>query len=341
MRWGTRVVVIGLGALAVLSLSVVREARAQGAQVGKTLFPTSCSSAVQADFERAVAMLHSFWFQESGNAFAGVLQADPGCAMGHWGVAMNSLGNPFAWPPSPKALTDGRAAIERAAAAGAKTQRERDYIAALETFYRDHDKVDHRARALAYAGAMEQLAARYPDDREAAVFYALALNATALPADKTYANQLKAAAILEKVFAEQPQHPGVAHYLIHSYDYPPIADKGLNAAPPLRRDRAGRAPRAAHALAHLHAARLLARVDRLEHRVGEGGGEPLRSAARDGLPRVRASAARPGRGRRARARPDERAPEDQPRALRHRRTRWRRSPRATRSSAGAGRTPPS
>src|SRR6266550_3621382 len=199
-------------------------------KVGTVKFETSCSPAVQAEFERAVAMLHSFWFSVSTDAFVVIAQKDPGCAMAHWGVAMTLLGTPFAWPPAPKALGDGAAAIARAKAVGAKTQRERDYVAALETFYRDADKVEHRTRALAY--------------REASIFYALALNATSTPMDKTYADQLKAAAILEKVFAEQPQHPGVAHYLIHSYDYPPIAEKGLGAA----RRYASIAPAAPHAL---------------------------------------------------------------------------------------------
>lgn len=213
-------------------------------KVGTVKFPTSCNPAVQADFERAVAMLHSFWFSASTDAFLAVSQRDTGCAMAQWGVAMNLLGNPFGWPPPPKNLADGWAAIERAKAAGAKTPRERDYIAALEAFYKDREQIDHRTRALAYRAAMEQLAARYPEDREASIFYALALNATATPTDKTYADQLKAAGILEKVFAEQPQHPGAAHYLIHSYDYPAIAEKGLNAA----RRYASIAPAAPHAL---------------------------------------------------------------------------------------------
>src|SRR6059058_4545668 len=212
-------------------------------KVGTVHFATSCSATVQQDFERAVAMLHSFWFSASTGAFRAVAQSDPACGIAHWGVAMNLLGNPFGWPPSPKALADGWAAVERAKAAGAKTQRERDYVGAIEMFYKDADKIDHRTRALAYRQAMEQLAARYPEDREAAVFYALALNATALPTDKTYADQLKAAAILETVFAVEPQHPGVAHYLIHSYDYPPIAQKGLPAA----RRYASIAPSAPHA----------------------------------------------------------------------------------------------
>jgi hypothetical protein len=157
---------------------------------------------------------------------------------------MSLLGNPFAWPPSSKALTDGWAAVEQATAVGATTPRERAYIAAIAAFYTDAGTVEHRTRALAYEQGMEQLVRQYPDDREATIFYALALNATALPADKTYANQIKAAALLEKVFTEQPQHPGVAHYLIHSYDYPPLAQRGLDAA----RRYTSIAPSAPHAL---------------------------------------------------------------------------------------------
>src|SRR5438034_10936588 len=117
-------------------------------KVGTVHFPTSCSAPVQGEFERAVAMLHSFWFSASTAAFAAVAQSDPGCAMAHWGVAMNLLGNPFGWPPSPKALADGWAAVERAKAAGAKTQRERDYIAAIETFYKDADRSEEHTSEL-------------------------------------------------------------------------------------------------------------------------------------------------------------------------------------------------
>src|SRR5574341_309812 len=193
-----------------LSLSLMMVLGAAGAaaqeKVGKVSFPISCNAEVQADFDRAIASLHSFYHPASVNALGNVLQKDPGCAMAYWGIAMNALGNPFGWPPSAKGLTDGWAAIEKAKAAGATTQRERDYIAALEVFYKDAATIDHRTRALAYLEAMERLSQRYPADREAAIFYALALNATALPTDKAYANQLKAASILEKVFAEQPQH---------------------------------------------------------------------------------------------------------------------------------------
>jgi tetratricopeptide (TPR) repeat protein len=212
--------------------------------LGQVQFSTSCQRATQEDVNRAVALLHSFWFDASAKAFESVTQQDPNCAMAYWGVAMTWLGNPFAWPPNPKGLQEGWAAVEKAKAIGGKTPREQAYIAAVEAFYKDADKIDHRTRALAYERAMEQLHRTYPDDREAAVFYALALNATALPADKTYANQLKAAQILEGIFTEQPNHPGVAHYLIHSYDYPPIADRGLSAA----RRYAGIAPAAPHAL---------------------------------------------------------------------------------------------
>ena len=212
--------------------------------LGQVQFSTSCQRATQEDVNRAVALLHSFWFDASAKAFESVTQQDPNCAMAYWGVAMTWLGNPFAWPPNPKGLQEGWVAVEKAKAIGGKTPREQAYIAAVEAFYKDADKIDHRTRALAYERAMEQLHRTYPDDREAAVFYALALNATALPADKTYANQLKAAQILEGIFTEQPNHPGVAHYLIHSYDYPPIADRGLSAA----RRYAGIAPAAPHAL---------------------------------------------------------------------------------------------
>jgi tetratricopeptide (TPR) repeat protein len=213
-------------------------------KLGKVHFPVSCSAAAQEQFNRAIALLHSFALDEAAKSFAAIAQADPGCAMAHWGTAMTLFGNPFTWPLTGKALPDGWAAVQKAQAGQAKTERERDYIGAVEAFYKDSDKVDHRTRALAYVKAMEGLAQRYPEDTEASVFYALALDVTALPTDKTYASQLKAAKILEKVFAEQPDHPGIAHYLIHSYDFPPIAAQGLTAA----RRYASIAPSAPHAL---------------------------------------------------------------------------------------------
>jgi hypothetical protein len=197
-------------------------------KLGSVRFPVSCAAATQGDFERAVALLHSFWYEEALKAFTAITIADPACAMGYWGIAM-SVYYPLWQPPSAAMLQQGSAAIARARGLTA-TPREKDYIAAIETYYKDADTLDHRTRATAYEKAMAQVFAGYPDDREAAIFYALALNATAAPTDKTYANQLKAAGILEKVYAEQPNHPGVAHYLIHSYDYPPLATRALPAA---------------------------------------------------------------------------------------------------------------
>ena len=229
-------------ALMVLLLAGAPVASAHnGEKLGTVHFPVSCAPAVQADFERAVALLHSFWYEEAVKAFTALTTADPTCAMGYWGIAM-SVYYPLWQPPSQTMLQKGAAAIEKGRALNA-TPREKDYIGAIEMYYRDNDKLDHRTRALAYEKAMEQVYRRYPDDREAAVFYALALNATAAPTDKTYANQLKAGAILDKIFADQPDHPGVAHYIIHSYDYPPLASRGLVAA----RGYAKTAPSVPHA----------------------------------------------------------------------------------------------
>jgi hypothetical protein len=239
---------VGVGTgLVILSAWLGASTPRAGAQaperLGKVNFPTSCSPTVQAQFERAVALQHSFWFGEAIKGFNAVAAADPSCGIAHWGAAVAFLGNPLGGPPVARGLQEGAAAVGRAKAAGAKTQREQDYIAAIETYYKDADTVDHKTRAVAYEKAMEALAQKYPTDREASIFYALALNATLNPNDKTYANQLKAASILEAVFAEQPEHPGVAHYLIHSYDFPPIAQKGLPAA----RRYAAIAPSAPHA----------------------------------------------------------------------------------------------
>ncbi len=212
-------------------------------KLGKVNFPVSCDAAVQPQFNSAVAMLHSFWYEKASETFAAVAEKDPACGMAYWGIAMAHYHQ--IWEaPGPADLKAGVVALEKAKSAGAKTQRERGYIAAVETFYKDSDKLDHRTRALAYEKAMEQLQARYPEDSEAAAFHALALLATAPPTDKTYANQKKAGAILEKIFAEQPEHPGVPHYIIHAYDYPPLAQRALDAA----RRLAKIAPDSPHAL---------------------------------------------------------------------------------------------
>ena len=196
---------------------------------GEVNFQISCGPAVQQMFRQAVWTLHSFWYPEARKGFTAVTETESGCAMGYWGIAMSHW-YPLWFPPSPAALKAGAEAVEKAVAAGPKTEREKDYIAAIAAFYRDSDKLDHRTRAVAYEKAMEQVYLRYPEDREAAVFYGLALNASALPTDKTYANKRRAAEILNKVWAEQPNHPGVAHYLIHSDNSPEFAEAGLDAA---------------------------------------------------------------------------------------------------------------
>ena len=212
-------------------------------KLGKVTFPVSCDPSVQSQFNSAVAMLHSFWYEKASETFADIREKDPTCGMAYWGIAMTHYRQIW-FAPGPEDLKAGASALEMANAAGAKTQRERDYIAAIGTFYKDSDKLDHRTRALAYEKAMDRLQARYPDDHEAAIFHALALVATALPTDKAYVNQRKAGSILEPLFVEQPEHPGIAHYIIHAYDYPPLAPRALDAA----RRYAKIAPDSPHAL---------------------------------------------------------------------------------------------
>jgi tetratricopeptide (TPR) repeat protein len=198
-------------------------------RLGTVHFETSCNETAQRRFDRAMRYQHSFWYRESKELFEEVLKADASCAIAYWGIALSLLNNPHAPPPVGN-LPQGLAAIEKGKAVGAKTQRERDFINALAAFYTDYDKVDHRSRVLAYLKAMEGVAQAYPNDDEAQILYAIELNVAAPPTDKTFAMQLKGAAILEPIFARQPRHPGVAHYLIHLYDTPALAEKGLDAA---------------------------------------------------------------------------------------------------------------
>ena len=220
-------------------------------KLGKLTFPTSCDTKVQAQFERGVAMLHSYWFTEARKVFDGVVQQDPKCAMGYWGLAVNYLGNSLAAPPPPKDAVAAAEALDKARAIGAKTQREKDWIEAIGAYFKDHDKAPLNARMAAYTKAMEQMAQRYPDDFEASVYYALTLQASAPKNDKTYANQLKSAEILERLFKQNPDHPGVAHYLVHAYDYPPLADKGIKIAALYGR-LAPAAPHARHMPSHIY-----------------------------------------------------------------------------------------
>ncbi len=222
------------------------------ARLGKVHFTVECNAEAQREFDVAMAYYHSFAWQSIDEPLARALKADPSCGMAHWARALASLDNPFTWPGSVSAATLGKGAetLETARRTGLKSQRERDYVDALATFFRDYEKVDHRTRAKALETAMEQVKNRYSQDTEAATLYALILSANFDPADRKYTNQLKAAAILEPIFKQQPAHPGVAHYLIHSYDYPPIAHQGLDAA---RRygEIAADAPHALHMPSHI------------------------------------------------------------------------------------------
>ena len=234
-----------LFALAVHGLAQADDTASQTGPLGKVSFPTSCDPKVQPAFERAVAMLHSFWYSAGEKAFRDVLKDDPQCAIATWGIASILMSNPLAGQgASPKGAEQAQAAIDEGRRIGAKTERERGYIEAVAAYYKDFATRPEKERQAARAKAYEALAQRYPTDDEAQIFYALYTAGTQTQADQTYAAYLKAAAILEDEFKKYPDHPGVAHYLIHSYDAPPIADKGLTAA----RRYAGIAPDAPHAL---------------------------------------------------------------------------------------------
>ncbi len=212
-------------------------------KLGQVNFKVSCNPLAQKQFNHAVAWLHSFEYEEAEKAFTEVTVTDPRCGMGYWGIAMSKYHSIWA-PPTAGELQQGLSAIEKAKTVGAQTQRERDYIAAIEIFFKDPDRLDHKARTFAYSEAMKQLYQRHPSDDEAAVFYALTLIATGMMEnDKGYTRQKEAAQILNRVLAREPRHPGVTHYLIHSYDYPALAYLALPAA----RSYAKLAPASSHA----------------------------------------------------------------------------------------------
>jgi Tfp pilus assembly protein PilF len=235
--------IVGVAMLASLGWSPPARGQDAEQQLGTVHFVTSCNQPAQQRVDRAMRYQHSFWYRASREGFEQVLQADPQCAMAYWGIALSMLMNPHV--PTPRDnLALGLATLQKATTLPAPTPRERDYIAALLALYTDHDTLAHGSRVQRYLEAMAVLAERYPDDDEAQIGYALALSAAASPNDKTYANQIKGANILEPIFRRQPRHPGVAHYLIHLYDYPPIAARGLDAA----KRYAEIAPAAPHAL---------------------------------------------------------------------------------------------
>lgn len=199
--------------------------------LGSVTFNTSCNSLAQSQFNRAVALMHSFQFARSIEGFHATLVDDQSCSIAYWGIALSSWGNPFAAGLKSEAqLEQGLRAVELARAAPPKTERERAYVEAVAQLFSDTGTTDQRTRFLAYESGMNAVSAAYPDDVEATIFYALALAAAADPADKTYAKQLKAGAILESLFVQYPDHPGLAHYIIHAYDVPPLAARALGAA---------------------------------------------------------------------------------------------------------------
>ena len=292
-----------LGTAFVLAIGLLPAYGQHEAQIGAVRFPVSCRPAAQKTFERGVALLHSFWYDEAEKAFSEATRIDRGCAMGYWGIAMSHY-HPVWLPPSAADLREGRAAVERAKAAAAKTRRERDYIAAIEAFYKDSDKIPHRERALAWSSSMQHLSARYPEDHEAAIFYTLSLLGTAPAFDKTYASQKHAAAILNRLLIEEPDHPGIAHYLIHSYDSAALARLGLPAGARLREDRSGGAA-ALHMPSHIfppgsdsgrnRSTRISPRRPRRGATQPNRRREPSRRwTARHGLPGLRVSPDLPG-----------------------------------------------
>jgi hypothetical protein len=214
-----------------------------GKEFGTVDFEMSCDEKVKTDFNLAIELLHSFEYDESEKVFAKIIDEAPECAMAYWGVAMCSY-HPLWEPPSEADLKKGAEAITIAKSINKKSEKESAYINAIAAYYKDWDKTNPLARSINFEKAMEQLHNTYPEDKEAAIFYALALDAAANPTDKTYVNQKKAGDILNALYAEEPNHPGIIHYIIHTYDYPELATLALPAA----RRYATVAPSSAHAL---------------------------------------------------------------------------------------------
>src|SRR5260221_7339846 len=212
--------------------------------VGTVSFETSCAPAVKDAFNHAVAELHSFWFPEARAGFEGVLKTDPACAIAYWGIALTHWGNPFAGLRSAQAIAAGKAAIDKGQATGSPTPREKGYIDAVAGLFSSADPGTQRARVLAYEKATEAVAAQNPGHNEARIFWALAIDQTALPTDKSFEPLLRAAEMLEPLYKKMPNHPGLAHYIIHTYDVPAPAERALPAA----RAYADIAPAVPHAL---------------------------------------------------------------------------------------------
>ena len=302
-------------------------------QLGTVDFATSCSAAARPEFNRAIALLHSFEFGDAIKGFTATLAADPSCAMAEWGIALSRWGNPFnVAQRAPGPLKEGLAAAVRGKALKPATPREQAYLDAVAALFTSADTIDQRTRVVAYRDAMAAVAAANPADVEAQIFYALSIAASHTPSDKTYANLLKAAAILEGLIEKYPQHPGLAHYIIHSYDVPALADRALVAA----RRYATIAPSAPHAL-HMPShtfTRVGSWQESIDTNIASANSARARrrhrrGAARDGLPGLRRAADRAGR-RRARAGRGAAGHQGalQPRRHRRRRARLRRPVRA-------------
>lgn len=241
-----RQILLGFVCLPLLLNTVFSQDHSHGAEVlGTVHFATSCTRDTEQVFNHAVAFLHSFEFSRAIAGFNEVLKADPSCGIAYWGIALSQWSNPFAAGAKDKIqLAAGKASADLGKRTGAKTDRERAYISAVAALYKEFETTTQRSRLLAYRDAMEGVASKYPDDNEAQIFYALSISASEDPADKTYAGRLKAGAILERLFQTEPNHPGLAHYIIHNYDVPPLASRSLDAA----RRYSKIAPDAPHAL---------------------------------------------------------------------------------------------
>jgi len=231
----------GAGALA--------DERPRNEKLGKVLFKTSCTPQAQKEFERALGMLHSFWFPETIKVFSAIPQIDPGCAIAYWGLAVSIRPNPLVGPWDAATLKRGLEAVEKGESIGAKTQRERDWLAAIKEFYKNYESVDQDTRTANYEKAMAALVKKYPSDVEAKIFHALALNEVF--DHKNMAPLAQAIKILEPLDKKYPDHPGIAHYLIHSYDFAPIARKGIPAANKYAKI-APSAPHALHMPSHIY-----------------------------------------------------------------------------------------
>jgi len=241
-RFGTLALLL---AVAGSTLAQEHEHAAASEKLGTVYFATSCNALAQKQFDRAVALLHSFQFSRAIDGFNSTLKSDSSCPMAYWGIALCKWSNPFAAGLKVASqLQEGKLAAEQGLSASAKTDREREYITAVSKLFADFEKTPQQTRMLAYRDAMADVAAHYPQDHEASIFYALALAASEEPTDKSYASRLKAGAILEGLFAQEPEHPGLAHYIIHTYDVPPLAAQALQAA----KRYSAIAPDAPHAL---------------------------------------------------------------------------------------------